>query len=265
MGLIEEKKKYNISHVENGLHSLRTNGDLGSALGLSISYAELGRLELYENHFSATQSKRYFFKAARAWQLYQWYHMDLYNPKHIDLNPKNLFVGPVISKPHFFLLCDHDNLKADYYSSIEIPKKIPKRAGFYISIAYKLLLKGEMEEAKIVLGDAYKKGDTFTKDFALVLGGIVYKDISLIEKGLAYRRNETLRINNGVFPEDVLISDQATAWVKLARQFGLEPDISKGMIHEKILEHEDMEFEDIDEVYEAIGLEPIKRYPLRNY
>lgn len=189
----------------------------------------------------------------------------MYIPEHVDLEPKNPFIGPMISNPHLFLLCDHSSFEMDYYDDIDVPKRKLKHVGFCMALAYKYLLKDNIEDAKEALSDAYKKGDIWTKDFALVLGGIVYQDISFVEKGLDFRRKQTLRINGGVFPEDILISDQATAWVKLARQFGLEPDVSKGMIHEKILENEDVEFEDINEVYEAIGLEPIKRYPLRNY
>jgi hypothetical protein len=265
MESVERKKQHYKDGIKDGLHSLRVIGNLGTTLGLASSYTQLATLELCTNHVSATWAKRFFFKAARTWQFYQWYRMDMYMPKYADSDPKNPFIGPTISNLHLFLLCDYHDFKTDYYADIEIPKKKIKHVGFSMALAYKLLLKGEMEDAKIALGDAYKTGDTSTKDLALVLGGIVHQDISLIEKGLAYRRNETLRINNGILPEDILISDRATAWVKLARQFGLEPNISKGMIHEKILEHEDMEFEDIDEVYEAIGLEPIKRYPLKNY
>ena len=265
MRTIEEKRDYYSNGIQTGLHSLSAKGNLDATLGLASNYAGLASTELHTNRNSANIAKRYFFKAARALQLYHWYQMDLYKPLYVDLNFKNLFIGPTISDLHLFLLCDHIEFKKDYYKSIEIPKKKSKHDGFCMAHAYKLLLEGEIEEAKTALGDAYKKGDSSTKDLGLVLGGIVHQDISLVEKGLDFRRKETLRINNGVFPEDILISDRATAWVKLAQQFGLEPDVSKGMIHEKILEHEDMEFEDIDEVYEAIGLEPIKRYPLRNY
>lgn len=265
MDSVEKKRNYHIENVHSGLQSLRDNGNLRTVLSLNYNYAELANLALCTDRNSATIAKRYFFKAARSWQLYNWYHLDMYKPKYVYLNPKNPFIGPMLINPEFFLLCDFEDFRRDYYSSVEIPKRKLKHAGFCMGLAHKFLLMGEKEEAKLALGDAYRKGDATTKDFALLLGGIVNEDISLIEKGLAFRRKETIRINNGTLPEDILMSDRVTAWVKLARQFGLEPDITKGMIHEKILEHEDMEFEDIDEVYEAIGLEPIKRYPLRNY
>jgi hypothetical protein len=265
MNIIEERKQHYTERIQKGLHSLRVKGDLGTTLGLTSSFNELAKLELYTNKKSASQAKRYLFKAARAYQLYQWYVKDMYMPEHVDSDPKNPFIGPVISEVQLFLLCDHNGLEMGYYADIEVPARRSKHDGFCMALAYIHLLRNNIEDAREALGDAYKKGDMWTKDFALILGGIVHQDISLVEKGLDFRRKETLRINNGVFPEDILISDRATAWVKLARQFGLEPDTSKGMIHEKILEHEDMEFEDIDEVYEAIGLEPIKRYPLRNY
>lgn len=90
-----------------------------------------------------------------------------------------------------------------------------------------------------------------------VVSGILQKDIELINRGIAEEIKSFKRYNNPKLPVK-LLSLPATAWVKLARHHGFDPDASSKFIHQGLLNADtQIEYEDIHEVYSIYNVTPL--------
>ena len=132
------------------------------------------------------------------------------------------------------------------------------RKGYHYNTAYaiKYLVLGNREKSRQYLelvkkAPDRKKAKTET-GYSDVVEGILDNNPELISQGVEKNLKYHHRCETGIFKAFCL---EATAMVKLAKMYGFEVNTDSSYIHQGLLQHApDIVFEDIDEVYEALGI-----------
>ena len=228
-----------------------------------ILYSEIGMLNLNLDRNATFQAKQEFFKLLRASEFEIWYETGLYPDLIGNRNPYFKCVSTLSGSIADLFLCDHEEaLKYVFNYSFEYEKdrKVKSKFDFIIQ-SFLFLMIVEKEKAKLILKEEYKRSDEYIRSLANVVGGILYDDLKLINKGINYQIN----YGTGEHGPEANYHHKATGLAKIALRFGMEPDLSDSRINKKLLEHEKVDYVDIDNLFEALGVEPIMRHSLRNY
>jgi hypothetical protein len=209
-------------------------------------------------------AKKEMFKLARATEFDFMWIRGLY-PNYVKEYPSetplvsytiNYFVG--------FLLCDHEEILTKFFQEAKeyINYRIGKNPDTAISYGLIFLMVNEKEKASEYMGELYKKGKYWCKWLGFTIAGILQNDISLIDQAIKQELKIHKKIQGKVYPN---YCQRATALVKLAHRFGMSPDISDHRINKKMLEHEKVDFEDIDDLIKLTGITHQRTYKLQNY
>jgi hypothetical protein len=231
------------------------------------SYSFMARCALMLD--DSIRAKKYYYKSSRNALL----HVKLLHGHYIPYKWHEQipsFVGTFWVNIIPFLLCDnHQDLK-EFATIIErLDGDIyNNKRNIAIFHALKYLLLEDNQKAKDVIGDTYLSSrlEPSIRGLSYTIAGILNNDLALINKGITFEINCHKKINfkNNIFST---FAEKATAWVKLAQIYGFEPDTSSEFIHKALLEkHENIEFEDIKEVYQALEIEGYKskRFSFQN-
>ncbi len=225
-------------------------------------YSEFGMYNLNLDPSGTVDAKRNFYKLLRGNEFDYWLNMGLY-PTFKEKKKDYSFWGNLVMDFDSIFLCDHEeaitylfNEAIEFYKDLIPKSKLDNRTK-----AFLYLMNGEKQKAKEIFQHEYKHSDSFIRGFAHVLGGILHDDIKLVNKGIG------LQINYGgdLHGPNANYHHRATGLAKVALRFGMEPNVSDSRINKKLLEFEKIDYEDIDNLYDALGIEPIVRHSLRNY
>jgi hypothetical protein len=162
-----------------------------------------------------------------------------------------------------FLLSDHDQLVLDFFQQIESLGGKGTKYGNALAYSLKYILLGQKDKAQEQINICNNKFDTYTKGRYLVFRGILEQNNNLVNQGINHCIKQSTRKQILDFLKNY--SPQATALAKLAIMNGMNPDISSPLINKGMIVKEKVDYEDIDDLYKRVGVEPIVHYSLKNY
>jgi hypothetical protein len=222
-------------------------------LGFEVEYNRLAKGELILNPENSISAKKFYFKEARVNQL-EWWVVDEKYPqyKHQNSNYMNYVLGS-----YKIFLSDHIEFYKDFIASLNIRKKDhntnPQKS---LALALQSFVLGDVTHAKILLGEQYKK---LPKSGASkLIAVLIYQVEGFLNKCLKNVRNNYEK--QGALSPVRGYNEYATFAAKIAMHYGMQPDISDPTINQAMLNFEKIDYEDIDDIYQAYGIEPIKRY-----
>jgi hypothetical protein len=225
-------------------------------------YGEVGTLNLNLDQNATIYAKQMFYKNLRGIEFDYWLNMGLY-PEFKAKKKDYLFFSNIIMHFENIFLCDHEEgIQYLFKEALEFHKNDKLNSKWQKPLfPFLYLMNNDRQKAKDMMQMEYKKADSYSKGIAYVTAGILYDDISLVNKGIAYQIN----YGGGHTGPEANYHNRATGLAKIALRFGIEPDLSDSRINKKMLEYEKVDYEDIDNMFEALGVEPIMRHKLRNY
>lgn len=219
-------------------------------------YKRMGLLELIQNK-NLTDSKKYLYKSAKLLELE--FKMSKKSLPHLPLEmEKPTIWGSLGRGIPYVLLSDSVPLLYSFFEVIDDVGGDEVRKGYHYNTAYaiKYLVLGNREKSRHYLELAKKapdrkKAKTET-GYSDVVEGILDSKPDLISQGIEKNIKYHHRGEIGIFKAFCL---EATAMVKLAKMYGFEVNTDSSYIHQGLVQHDpDIVFEDIDEVYDALGI-----------
>lgn len=227
------------------------------------TYYRLANVILNQNDANYKLAKKLYYKKCREVEFDYWigkeYYPQLATGKEFNLH------GSVGNYFDAFILCDHDVVINEILNEMEHISQFKKDKRLFLFFAFKYVLKKDLEQANEYFKLFKDRFDSWNKVQYLAVKGILENDVEIIDQGikLAIKQDTTKMVNQPEFLKKY--SPKATAVAKLALKFGLKPDISSKLINKQLLMHEQMEFEDIDDLFLKINIVPFKKYSLKNY
>jgi hypothetical protein len=264
--LLFERETERASDLNNSFKSLKNNPKLLPII-TERAYFDVANYHLNLYPEDTVTAKKLLFKAARGIEFNFWYAADKYPQYKFDTNSNSRnIIGKTNQGFVSLILCDHEDIFVSSFKQmqeyIDKDDKINKNPWVAVAFAFRNLILGEFDEAKYKMDNYYKiNRNEWGLGLANVLLGILNNDIKLINKGIKHEIQLLIKYQKNNFD----FSPKATALAKLAMRFGFEPDISSSFINKKMLIHEDVDYEDIDDLFKALGVEPLTRYKLKNY
>ena len=253
----EEIRNNKLIRLERYYLHLKNTKNASIIQTLCGSYNTIGLGELVLHSQDIVTAKKYFFKAGKSQLLYLYLYKGYY-PKYIyDDIPS--FVATVFYGVMPILLCDNEELLVNFIKPLtRLETEIyTDKEDIAICFALKYLLLNNSENANEALGESYLTAKRLCKYLGLVIAGILKKDLQLIKRGIDGEIKRHKKSNkHSMFYS---ISQEATAWVKLAKRFGFEPDLNSSFINKELLEtSQNIKYEDITEVYKALDIIPFR-------
>lgn len=214
-------------------------------------------------HFNPNETKiakALYFKSARGHK----YELHELLGKYPQFPPtsRTHITGIMHSIWPYLILCDHEEIlmsviaEMQAHHTYKVNSKDPDVLKPY---AFFQMMNGNFDETVRVFGDYYKKTKFWGKALSFVMMGIATNDIKLINDGIKFEINQVKNNTDYLYWTNIL------ALAKLAMRFGYEPDVSGPRFIYNVLIKENVDYEDIDNLFEALGLEPVTRYNLKNY
>lgn len=249
--------------LEEGMinKSLRTKRESEYLTRFSIVFGAERAIQLL--HFNANDTKiakALFFKSARGNEFE--FHQLLGKYPHFPLTVQTNITGKLYDIWPYLILCDHEEILMSVLAEMQEHhtfKANSKDPDVLKPYAFFQMMNGNFDETERVYGDYYRKSKFWSKALSLVMMGIVRNDIKLINEGIKF---EISQVKNNT---DYLYWTNILALAKLAMRFGFEPDVSGPRFIHNMLIKENVDYEDIDNLFDALGVVPIKRYSLKNY
>jgi len=245
-----------VKHIESSLFYLtQKDSNVSNIIGLlTLDYRQLGLIELIKNSDKATFKKN-FYKSSKVSELRFKVAKGLF-PK-IEIGKPTIW-GTLYKTIGGVLLSDSVPLLYSFFEVIDDVGGDEVRKGYHYNTAYaiKYLVLGNREKSRHYL-ELVKKATDRRKaktetGYSDVVEGILDNNPELISLGIEKNLKYHHRCETGIFKAFCL---EATAMVKLAKMYGFEVNTDSSYIHQGLLQHEpDIVFEDIDEVYEALGI-----------
>lgn len=247
---------------------INKNLNIGKNASMILRYSksfgsEIGMLKLNLDLNDTIQAKQEYFKLLRGSEFDMWYKYGLYPEIETKRDKKYNFLGRIAFDYPDIFLCDHEEALLYIFNFVKegIKKYKIRTKEEFVMTAFIMLVLNEKEKAKILIDENYLKAEAFLKGLGFVVAGILNNNISLVNKGIllqmAYKGVEV--------GSDAGYHHKATGLAKIALRFGMEPDLSDSRINKKLLEHDNIDYVDIDDLFGALGVEPIVRHKLRNY
>ena len=222
-------------------------------IGRAIYLNELAKGELILNPENSISAKKYYFKESRVEQP-RWWVVDEKYPQYKYHNPN--FMNFVLGSYKIFL-SDHIEFYKDFIASLYIRKKDhntnPQKS---LALALQSFLLGDVAQAKILLGEQYEK---LPKSGASnLIAALIYQDEGFLNK--CFKNLKNIYEKQGALSPFRGYNEYATFAAKIAMHYGMQPDISDPIINKAMLNFEKIDYEDIDDIYKAYDIEPVKRY-----
>jgi hypothetical protein len=264
--LLSEREEERNNDIINSFKSLTGNPKLLPII-TERAYFDVANYHLNLYPEDSVMAKKMLFKAARGIEFGFWYASDKYPQYKFDTNSNSRnIIGKTNQGFVSFILCDHEEIFVSSFKQmqayIDKDDKINKNPWVAVAFAFRNLILGEKDQAKFNMDNYYKTNrNEWGLGLANVLLGILNNDSKLIDKGIKHEIQLLIKYQKDYFD----FSPKATALAKLALRFGFEPDISSSFINKKMLIHEHIDYEDIDNLFEALGVQPFTRYKLKNY
>jgi hypothetical protein len=225
--------------------------------GYILRYGSLAREDLLKQK----NAKKNYFKASKAALL----DLKLINNYYTQYTWTELPIPSFVATMYWgcipFLLSDNTKDLLEFAQIIDRKKGdiFPIKKDIAVSYALKYLLLGDKIRAIDYIKDFYITCSAYNRGLAIVVAGILKQDINLINEGIEfeikYHKRKYKKEHRTHF-----ISEAATAWVKLARMHGFEPDTSSEFINKELLKNDnDIIYDDIIEIYEALEIEGYKK------
>jgi hypothetical protein len=214
-------------------------------------------------HFNPNDTKiakALYFKSARGHEFEL--HQLLGKYPLFPLSVQTSIAGKLYNIWPYLVLCDHEEIfmsvikEMQPHHTFKVNSKDPDVLKPY---AFFQMINGNFDETERVYGDYYRKSKFWSKALSLVMMGIVRNDIKLINEGIKF---EISQVKNNT---DYLYWTNILALAKLAMRFGYEPDVSGPRFIHNMLIKENVDYEDIDNLFDALGIVPVTRYNLKNY
>ncbi|WP_028664943.1 hypothetical protein [Runella zeae] len=245
-----------LNNIKRSLYYLVQKGsNVNGIISLLIgNYQMIGLIELMneDNRFNA---KKYLYKSAKVEELQFKVAKGLLPKIEID---KPTIWGTLYKTIGVVLLSDSVPLLYSFFEVIDDVGGDEVRKGYHYNTAYaiKYLVLGNRDKSRHYLELAQKAADRkkakTETGYSDVVEGILDSNPELISQGIEKNLKYHHRCETGIFKAFCL---EATAMVKLAKMYGFEVSTDSSYIHQGLLQHDpDIVFEDIDEVYEALGI-----------
>lgn len=209
-----------------------------------------------------TEIKKMYFKAARSSQLAWWFNMNLLvslgHKTNISSNTTSAHI--FMDYPKFLLSGNAELVKVHYAHVSKVVSDKRKNDGTSIIYAFLNLINGNFDEAKKRVENIELKVEAGIKPFAMMVKGILVNDLELC--------NSAISLNNKIRKKFGNVYDYhptSTALAKLGLDFQMNVDITSPEINKRMLEFQEIEFEDIDNYFEMLGIEPLNRVSLKNF
>jgi hypothetical protein len=248
-----EKKMDHLEAIKRMLERETVQKRTSTILGFEVEYNRLAKGELILNSENSVSAIKYYFKETKVEQL-RWWVVDEKYPQYKYQNPN--FMNFVLGS-HKIFLSDHIEFYKDFIASLYIRKKDystnPQKS---LALALQSFVLGDVAQAKILLGEHYKKSPNGGANN--LIAALIYQDEGFLNKYLKNVRNYYEK--QGALSPFRGYSEYATFAAKIAMHYGMQPDISDPTINKAMLNFEKIDFEDIDDIYKAYDIEPIKRY-----
>lgn len=215
-------------------------------------------LHLYPNDTKI--AKALYFKTARGHE-YELHELLGKYPQYPPTSRTSI-TGLMHSIWPYLVLCDHEEILMSVINEMQAHhtfKANSKDPDVLKPYAFFQMMNGNFDETERVYGDYYRKSKFWGKALSLVMMGIVRNDIKLINEGIKF---EISQVKNNT---DYLYWTNILALAKLAMRFGYELDVSGPRYIYNMIIKENVDYEDIDNLFEALGVEPVTRYKLKNY
>jgi hypothetical protein len=215
-------------------------------------------LHLYPNETKI--AKALYFKTARGHEFE--FHQLLGKYPQFPITIQTSITSKLYDIWPSLVLCDHEEIFMSVISEMQAHhtfKANSKDPDVLKPYAFFQMMNGNFDETERVFGDYYRKSKFWSKALSIVMMGIVRKDIKLINEGIKF---EISQVKNNT---DYLYWTNILALAKLAMRFGLEPDISGPRFITNMLIKENVDYEDIDNLFDALGVVPVSKYKLKNY
>lgn len=254
MEIIEATIEKQIQNLEKVFDFLAVKQEIMSIEALRNYYNRIGLGKIILNPANGETAKAFFYKAGKSQLLFLKLYKGVYTQYSFDFVPS--FVATTYYGIIPVLLSGNAQLVTDFTDElIRLPNEnYTDKEDIAICYALKYLLLNDIEKASEFLGAHYLTAKKLCKYVGLVIAGIIKNDIKLIQKGIDKEIERHKKVNKeSMFYS---ISQEATAWVKLAQKFNFEPDISSNFISKELLKSDDnLQYEDIFEVYRILGIE----------
>ncbi|UBM57590.1 hypothetical protein LAG90_12265 [Marinilongibacter aquaticus] len=251
----EKREEELLTSIEEAVKRIPNSTTLRVLLGILDSYSQLARGELILDPENSLKSKFYYDKVGQVaflrWRIFRGDY------PQFTLNDPNL-AGQLIVDPLFMLLSDNMQL---FHRQIEEVHKLKgdstPSASRKVALAFQAFVKGEKMKAKELLNDAHKKADRWARGYDYAVAGLIYEDEALINEALGHAKK--LYVKGGYDKWTFAgYDEQSTAIAKLASLYGYEVDVSDPIINKAMLKTEVVPYEPITDIYQALGIEPIK-------
>lgn len=254
MEIIKETIEKQFKNLEKVFALLSVKQEIMSIEALQNYYNRIGLGEIILNPEESKRPKIFFYKAGKSQLLFLKLYKGAYPQYSFDFSPS--FVATTYYGIIPILLCENTQLVSEFANElVRLPKeKYADKADIAICYALKYLLLNDLEKASEALGNYYLTAKQLCKYLGLVIAGIIRNDIQLIQKGI----DSQIKWHKKVNRESMFysISQEATAWVKLAQKFNFKPDVSSNFISKALLiNYNNLQYEDIVEVYKILKIE----------
>lgn len=254
MEIIKETIEKQINNLEKIFTLLSVKQNIMSVEALRNYYNRLGLGTIILSSEDSKSSKMLFYKAGKSQLLFLKLYKGSYPQYSFDFVPS--FVATTYYGIIPILLAGNDELTTEFANElVRLPKEnYTDKEDIAICYALKYLLLNDIEKASEVLENHYSTPKKLCKYLGLIIAGIIKNDTELIQKGIDGEIKRHKKVNKeSMFYS---ISQEATAWTKLAKKFNFEPDINSNFICKELLMNDNnLQYEDIVEVYKILKIE----------
>ncbi|WP_428661742.1 hypothetical protein [Runella sp.] len=253
--ILQENIDFSQELLVTGLSALQN--DVNELNHICQNYAAIG----YFNYLSDDDPYRlstYFYKYGRAYLL-----LNKLRSGEVAIQAEYPLKKPAVRVDlmdtcyPFLILSNSKSLLLECCNSIYIERQ--DTIEYALTHAFKYMMLGQKNNFQIHFKSALSKLNYKTplqqKGHLYLLEGLQNKDTPLFNEGLslvlkAFRKNKSEGFMRN------FISYEATAYAKLAIDFGMSIAISDKLINKKLLQPIKVDYEDINEVYQALKMTP---------
>jgi hypothetical protein len=225
-------------------------------MGYIGNYHDLAKGELILDSENSLTSKQYYFKKSRAEQLRWWVFSGEY-PQYILSDPA--FSVYLLQTSVAIFLSDHVTFFKDFLTSVyQLKNDYTPEPAKTAALSFQSFLREDVNLAKSIFERKFKTPDKYKSSFSYLLAGLLYQEPSYIDFAIKHTRK--IYEKQGALSMFRGYSEYSTYIAKLAIYYGFEPDISDSIINKAMLKTEKVDYQEIDDIYNAYDIEPIIKY-----
>ena len=251
----EVKNRYenDLFDLTNRLHISKSPKALMGYIG---HYDYLAKGELILDPENSLASKAFYFKKGRVDQL-EWWVLSGEYPQYQLSDPA--FAVYLLQTSVAIFLSDHVTFFKDFLTSVyQLKNDYTPEPGKTLALSFQSFLREDVNLAKSIFERKFKTPNKFKSSFSYLLAGLLYQEPSYLD--LALKHTRKIYEKQGALSMFRGYSEYSTYIAKLAIYYGFEPDISDPIINKAMLKTEKVDYQDIDDVYNAYDIVPIVSY-----